>query len=94
MADTCPVEVWRGESTYRPRREECGRPVKRDGMCGTHANQQDRNRAESRERQRVAELQAWADAKWPGLFYVTRDVARKKVVFISDAEKMVSRFDE
>ena len=36
-AETCPVETWDMWS-----RRTCGRPVKRDGMCGLHAAARER----------------------------------------------------
>jgi hypothetical protein len=35
-AAVCPVEVWAGE-----RKRPCGKPVKRDGLCGVHARAAD-----------------------------------------------------
>lgn len=46
--ETCKVEKWDG---WRSR--ACGRPVKRDGMCGIHAGAKERG-----ERQRRAKEEA------------------------------------
>lgn len=55
--ETCPKESWDGWRSF-----SCGRPVKRDGLCGVHAGAKDRveknaaKRASSRaERAAVSE---------------------------------------
>lgn len=35
MSETCIEEVWRGE-TWNPRREPCGREIKKAGLCEQH----------------------------------------------------------
>lgn len=61
MTATCPEVVFRGQP-YHERREACGKPVRRRGLCGIHANQADRsdaNRAREeamRERYRQRDL--------------------------------------
>lgn len=37
MSERCPREIWNGFQSYG-----CGRPVKRDGLCGIHAAADDR----------------------------------------------------
>lgn len=37
----CPTEVYKGDR-WHARREPCGKPIKRRGHCGVHANQLDR----------------------------------------------------
>jgi hypothetical protein len=46
-APTCTEQVWRG-SDWTGRWEACGRPVKRDGRCGVHANAHDRREAKEK----------------------------------------------
>lgn len=50
MTDTerCPVDVWNNYQAHT-----CGKPVKRDGLCGIHAAAKDR-----RERNAIASRQA------------------------------------
>jgi hypothetical protein len=52
MSDTCPMSVHSG-SVWHPR--TCGKPIKRDGMCGVHAAARDRRNANDAERARRSE---------------------------------------
>jgi hypothetical protein len=53
--ETCPETVWSGDS-WNGRRRPCGKPVKRDGLCGIHARSADL----AKERERHRELEAAA----------------------------------
>jgi hypothetical protein len=60
VSQLCTEMVTRG-GNWRPIREACGRPAKRDGRCGVHANRHDRREAEktrSREARETREAAA------------------------------------
>ena len=77
MTETCPVTMSIGVWTSRI----CGKPVKRDGLCGLHASAAERRKANSEARQVKG---AAADALDTG-----RRLARTRLIgFLEAWEKM------